>query len=396
MASKAQPTLQEVSAKLIQDAQDFAPRIQELSDEMERARSLDSGLVRDMAEAGFFKMLVERQLGGLETDPATATRVVETLSIANGSVGWVTMIAAVTPFWASAMLSPEAIKEIYSPRSEVIMVGTLFPSGKAVKTEGGYRVTGRWPFGSGCHQANWLASACLMYDGEEQIRRDDGQPAWAEFLTPVQDCRILDTWHVTGLNATGSHDYTIDDVFVPENRMFYHPAHAAPVRQERRYSYLAAALPLMSAVSLGIARAAVDELRAVLPAKAGPPAFKPMSEDFEKEVEVAKADTLVGSARAYLYDTLNQAWSAVEAGEPLSKETRGRFRAACTNAVLSSVEAVDLVYATAGTTAVYRKSEMERQFRDVHTAAAHVFMRSATRADAGRLLMDLEPVLKMF
>ncbi len=226
--------------------------------------------------------------------------------------------------------------------------------------------------------------------------RDDGRPAWAEFLTPAHECRILDTWHTTGVGGTGSHDYTIDDVFVPEHLMFYHPSQAAPVRQERRYSYVAAALPLMSAVSLGIARAAVDELRAVLPSKAGPPDFRPMSEDFEKQVEVAKADTLVGSARAYLYETLDQAWSAVEAGEPLTKETRGRFRAACTNAVLSSVEAVDLVYATAGTTAVYRSSELERQFRDVHTAAAHVFMRSATRADAGRLLMGLEPLLKMY
>ncbi len=383
MASEAQITVQEVSTKLIQDAQDFAPRIRELSGEMERARSLNSGLVREMAEAGFFKMLVERQLGGLETDPATATRVVETLSIANGSVGWVTMIAAVTPFWASAMLSPEAIWEIFAPRAHVIMVGTLFPSGKAVKTEGGYRITGRWPFGSGCQQANWLASACWMYDGEEPIRRDDGRPAWAEFLTPAHECRILDTWHVTGLNGTGSHDYTIDDIFVPKHLMFYHPSQAPPVRHEKRYSYVATALPLMSAVSLGIARAAVDELRTVLPAKAGPPDFRPMSEDFEKEVEVAKADTLVGSARAYLYETLDKAWNAVEAGKTLSKETRGRFRAACTNAVLSSVEAVDLVYATAGTTAVYRRSELERQFRDIHTAAAHVFMRSATRADAG-------------
>jgi alkylation response protein AidB-like acyl-CoA dehydrogenase len=374
----------------------MAPTIQELGREIERAGRLPDELIEQFIEAGFFNMLVERELGGGETDPVTATKVIETISSADSSAGWVAMIGSVTPFWATALMPKEGAREIFGAGQDVVMVGTLVPYGRAVKTSGGYRISGSWPFGSGCQHANWLASACWLFDGEAPIQRDDGRPAWAEFLTPIQDCGILDTWHVTGMQGTGSHDYTIDDVFVPERRMFYHVSQTLPVRTEPRYSYLAATVALMAAVPLGIARAATDELRALLPSKAGAPEFKPMSEDFEKQVDVARADTLVGSASAYLYDTLEQVWGRVAKGEPLSKELRGRFRAACTNAVLSSVEAVDLVYATAGTTAIYTKSSLERRFRDVHTAAAHALVRSATRADAGRLLMELEPLVKIF
>jgi hypothetical protein len=119
---------------------------------------------------------------------------------------------------------------------------------------------------------------------------------------------------------------------------------------------------------------------------------RPLSEAVDKQIELAKAEMLVGSARAYLYEVFEQVWTQVEAGEPLSMELRGRFRGAYTNAVLCCVQAVDVVHTAAGSTAIYASSALERSFRDIHTAATHANMRLATLADAGGLLLGVEPL----
>ena len=168
-----------------------------------------------LTDAGFFRMMLDRKLGGLETDPLTAAQVVETLSKVSPSVGWVVMIVASTNFWAARTLPDEGIKDVFTPGASANVTGNLVPHGRAVKADGGWRVSGQWPLGSGCHHAHWAASGAWLHDEQGPIIENDA-PAWRVFYTPIGDCRILDTWHSTGLRGTGSHDYTMDDVFVPE------------------------------------------------------------------------------------------------------------------------------------------------------------------------------------
>lgn len=385
----------QTNTRLIEAARALAPRLAELADEIERARSLPAELTRELAEAGFFKMLIAHKLGGLETDPLTAAHVTETLSEASGAVGWVVTIAAGTAFWATASMTEAVAREIFTPIDDVIMVGTLPATGKAVKTAGGYRLTGRWAFGSGCQQASWFASGARLFEGNEPILDEQGRPAWAVFLTPARECTILDTWYVTGLRGTGSHDYTIDEVFVPERYRF--SLVLRPTRRvERRHGYLAVVVPLLAVVCLGIARAAVDELKQVLQGKRGPAPNNPSAEDLEKHGTLASSEVLVGSARAYLYTALEDVWTTVIAGEPVSMELRGRLRGACTNAVQAAVQAVDIAYAAAGGTAIYTSCRLERHFRDIHTAAAHRQVRPATMAEAGGFLLGIEPLTTFF
>src|SRR5687768_4430463 len=188
-----------VSEQWLTTAQAMRPRIQALAEEIEQQRSLPAALTKELAEAGFFNMGVARAMGGPEVDCITATRIIETLSTADGATGWVTMIAATASFWATAFLTDAVAGQLFAPATQVIMVGGTIPHGRAVQTTGGYRLSGQWPFASGCQQATWLASSAWLFDHDEPLLDAQGQPAWAVFLTPATACRILDTWHVTGL-----------------------------------------------------------------------------------------------------------------------------------------------------------------------------------------------------
>ncbi len=149
-------------------------------------------------------MLLGQEFGGLEADPITATQVVEIISESNASAGWIVMILASTSYWASAMLPDDAAQEVFLSGPEISMAGTLVPQGKAVKSEEGWLLSGRWPFGSGCLHADWMASGGVLSEAGEPVVDDSGAPIVRLFLTPVSDCRILDTWDTTRLRATGS------------------------------------------------------------------------------------------------------------------------------------------------------------------------------------------------
>ena len=380
---------------LIGSAISLLPEIRGMADEIDDTRQLPDRLVAKLADAGFFRMLLDRELGGLEADPLTAAQVVETLSTVSPSVGWVVMIVASTNFWTARVLPDEAVREIFTPGVPVNVVGNLVPHGQALRVDGGWRVSGQWPMGSGCHHADWMASGGWLHDGQGPIM-DGDVPAWRVFYTPISDCRILDTWHSTGLRGTGSHDYTMDDVFVPDRLVSQHPLRAPNLRQSRHYTYSAMVVAVMAAVALGGARGAVDSLIEVLGEKQELPSSRPASTNFDKQGDLGAAEALVGSARAYLYDTLSQVWARITAGEPLTSELRARFRLAVTNAGTSSVDAVDRVYRAGGTDSIYTSSPVERLFRDVHTVAAHVAMRPATLADGGALLLGERPNMPGF
>ena len=382
--------------QLLVDVEGMLPAIREAAADIDAQRRLPEWLVGQLADAGVFRMLAGKEHAGLELDPVTTAKVVEAIANANGSAGWVAMILSITPYWVGAFLEEDVAKGFFQVDPPVLLGGTQVPHGKAVKTDGGWRLTGQWPFASACHHSNWLSTGSWMYRGDEPVLEEDGRPMWRLFMSPASSCRILDTWHTTGLKGTGSHDYTLDDVFVPDQLVVKHPAQGKPLRTEPHFAYPGVSVPMMTSVSLGIAQAAVDGLTELLREKVDQRNNRPVSGDAEKQVDLAKAEFLVGSARAYLHKSLGQLWARVQEGGEVSADLRSRLRIACTSAVLASVQAVDLAYAAAGASSIYDSSNIERCFRDVHTAAAHAFVRPATMADGGKLLLGQEPDFKMF
>ncbi len=385
--------------RLVDTALSLLPYIREMVDEIEDARRLPDRLTTRLAEAGFFRMTLDRELGGLEADPIMAARVVETLSRVSPSVGWVVMIVASTNFWAARTLSDAGIEDVFGRSAEasaVNVTGNLVPHGQATRAQGGWRVSGRWPLGSGCHQAHWMASGAWLHDDAGPIMDDNGAAAWRVFYAPIGACRILDTWHSTGLRGTGSHDYMMDDVFVPDHLVTRHPLRAPNLRPRRHYAYSAVVIAAMSSVALGAARGAIDGLIETLSAKTELPSGRPASARFDKQADLGAAEALVGSARAYLYDVLEEVWDEVLDGETLTAGLRARFRLACSNASIASVSAVDRIYTAGGVDSIYASSPMERFFRDIHTVAAHVAMRPSGLADGGALLLGQEPSVPGF
>ena len=245
------------------------PEIRGMADEIDDARRLPDRLVDKLTDAGFFRMMLDRELGGLEANPLTAPQVVETLSKVSPSVGWVVMIVASTNFWAARTLPDEAVREVFTPGEPVNVTGNLVPSRAGSKEQ----------TAAGVYPASGLSAVvAIMLTGRPVAAgfttsrgrsSEDGIPAWRVFYTPIGDCRILDTWHSTGLRGTGSHDYTMDDVFVPDRLVTRHPLRAPSLRASRHYAYSAVVIGSMASVALGAARGAIDSLLEIFRAKTG-------------------------------------------------------------------------------------------------------------------------------
>ena len=368
----------------------LAPRIRAAAADTERQRRLSPELVRALAAGGVFQMCVPRTLGGGEVDPATMIRTIEIIAAADGAAGWSAMIGA-TSGVASAYLAEDAAREIYGSDPEVVSGGAFAPLGRATVVDGGYRVTGRWPFASGCEHCAWLMGGSVVLDGGQPRLLPSGMPDNRLMLFPAAAVRIIDTWDVAGLRGTGSHDIAVDDCFVPAARSLSlisdpprarGPLYAFPV-----FGLLALGI---AAVALGIARRALDELVALAGAKTPTGSRRLLAERPVIQAEVARAEATLGAARAFLAETVGGAWERAQAAGAIETRERARLRLAATHATLASACAVDLAYGAGGGTAVYAASPLQRCFRDIHVATQHVMVAPATLELAGRILLGLE------
>ncbi|HLZ25820.1 MAG TPA: acyl-CoA dehydrogenase family protein [Chloroflexota bacterium] len=369
--------------------QELAPAIRDALEDMDRERRLPARLAQAMAEAGIFRLGIPKRLGGNEADPATIVRTIEELSVIDGSVGWCAMISALYGVFAGC-LQTDAAREIYGSDPHVITAGTFRPNGEAVSAESGYRLTGRWPFASHCQNASWLVGGARIFDGDQPRLGSDGSAVWRLFFFPAADCLIIDTWQTAGLRGTGSHDFTVADLFVPAARSisFREP----PVEPGPLY-----ALPLIAffatgiaAVPLGIARHAIEILEELAGAKKPTWSQNLLREQPLAQAQVGQAHALVRAGRALVYDTLAEAWRTVRAGGHLSLEQRAWLWLAATQASVMASQAVDLMFTARGATSVYASAGLERCLRDVRTAAQHVTVISNNYRTVGQAFLGLD------
>jgi alkylation response protein AidB-like acyl-CoA dehydrogenase len=374
---------------LVAAAVDLAPRMRTLADEAERGRRLPAQLVRAFADAGFFHLCVPREIGGHEAHPATLVRVIEMLAAADGSAAWCAMIGA-TSGVASAYLAPDAAREIYGTPGS-ITGGAYAPLGRAIVVDGGYRVTGRWPFASGCEHCTWLMGGSVVIEQGTPRLLPGGLPDSRLMLFPAGDARIIDTWTVSGLRGTGSHDIAVDDLFVPAARSFSLVTDR-PVPTGALYAFPVFGLLALgiAAVTLGIGRAAIDELVRLAGVKTPSGSRRHLAERAVIQAAVAEAEAALGAARALIFDAVAAAWVAAETAGTIDVRLRARLRLAATHAAMAAARAVDLMYSAAGGTAVYATSPLQRHFRDVHTATQHVMIAPATLELVGRVLLGLD------
>jgi indole-3-acetate monooxygenase len=295
----------EEGAKYLEQARALRPMIVAARDEVERARSLPVEMVELLKRAGMFRIAMPRNWGSPELDLLSQLRVIEELSSADGSVGWCVMIGCDSGY-LSAFLDQRVAREMYSELDMVTASSFGKPAGRAERVDGGYRVAGRWRFSSGCQHSAWFFAGCLVHENGRPVTSDRGLPDTKCCFFPAGQCEIIDTWYTTGLRGTGSNDFVVNDVFVPEERtMSWRNPRVRRPGALYALPYVFAAKVV--AVPLGIARGALQAFKEMARKAEGrrfveegrlTPAVT-MAEQAHVQSAVAQATGLVGGARAY-------------------------------------------------------------------------------------------------
>ena len=354
-------------------ARQLAPMVAQLRDRFDPERQLPRSLVDELHAAGLFGMWLPRSMGGAELAPLPFLEVIEELARQDGSVGWCTVIPAGHARLAGAL--DEDVAHTIFGTGRGVLAGTLNPVGKAVAVPGGYRVTGRWGYGSFIGYADWVLGNCIADDGSLRL-----------CLFPLTEVEVFDVWHVTGLRATGSNDFQVTDLFVPER----HTIPMADFQPPRRHPGPLYAIPMTSVfasciamVALGIAGAALDALVEIGANKRSAVGSTMLRERLLAQADLVRAEALVGSARAYLFSELGRMWESTLAGCAASDRERATVKLAACHATQCAIKAVDLAYRLAGGAALAQGSRLERCFRDVHVAGQHAIIDLHAQRGAG-------------
>jgi alkylation response protein AidB-like acyl-CoA dehydrogenase len=342
-------------------------------------------IVELLHESRLFDMILPKTYGGLQESIPTMVRVLEELAIADASIAWIVGIANGTSVVAAHM-EESAAASLFVPRA--VAGGAQAPWGKAVRTEGGYRVAGRWPFASGCNHCTILVGGCMVVppDGGASL-----MPEYKMAVLPADDVEIIDTWHVSGMRGTGSHDMQVNDVFVPDERML--AFNLAPPRIDAptyRYPALGFLALTISPIPLGIARRAIDELVALAAGKTPMNIGSKLAERPLTQYEIGRAEAILRSARAWMYEVMDEIWDKAVAGDEITPKDRAVVRAACAHAALESVRAVEIAYTLGGGSSIYEGNVLQRCLRDAHTTTQHVMLAPPNYEPAGRALLGLD------
>ena len=373
-------------ATLLEAAAALAPSLRAESDAIEAARRLPPAIVDQLARAGLFRMLVPRALGGGEVAPVTMIRAIEAVTRGDSAAGWCVMVGA-TSGLVSAYLPADAAREVYGDPLAVTS-GVFAASGKAIDEGDHYRVSGRWSFASGVEHTSHRMVGVVVTDAAGQpLLEPTGVPVIRHVLVRAEDTRVIDTWNVSGLRGTGSHDLGVEGAIVSKrwsaSLLGGRPQHDGVLYRFPLFGLLSLGI---AAVALGVAREAIDALTAL----ATPASSKKSLAHRELvQAHVAEAEGLVRSARALLLAAAGEATAVAAARGPVTPRDRALLRLSATQATRASARAVDLMYSAGGGSSIYAQSPLQRHFRDIHVATQHAMVAEGTYALVGRALLGL-------
>lgn len=378
----------DTGAEYLQRARDFQPQLTAAAVEIERRRELPEALRNSLIEGGFYRLLLPRSLSGAELLPAPYVRIIEEIAKADASTAWCLNQTSGCSMTA-AYLKPDAAREIFGGAHGILAWGP--GPGEARIAPGGYRVTATFSFASGSHDASWLgAHVPIIGEDGAPLRHPDGSPVIRTALFPKSKAKMAEIWHVIGLKGTGSDEYSVTDLFVPEQFVV---ARDEGARREPGLLYRFSNLQLYAAgfagVAMGIARSALDAFVELARDKVPFRGQRPLRENNVIQSQVAQAEARLRSARAFLYRSLNEITEEVEQAGALTLDQRITIRLASTFAIHQSMSVVDAAYHAAGSNAIFEENPFERRFRDIHTVSQQLQGRQEHFETVGRYLLGL-------
>ncbi|WP_428487776.1 acyl-CoA dehydrogenase family protein [Rhodopila sp.] len=356
------------------------PLITREGDEVNRIRALTPAIVAALKEGGFFRMLQPRSIGGMELTPSEFAQVTEAISAADGSTAWVVCQGNGCAM-SAAYLDPRVAKAMFGPIDGILAWGPPGGPFEAERVDGGYCLSGTWRFASGSQNATWLG-AHVKIAGTKDART---------LLFPKSSARMTDIWHTLGLRGTASNEYTVKDLFVPNERAMQRDQ--AVDRREAGPLYRFTSGQLYSAgfagVGLGIARGLIDAFLALPANKVSRGAGRPLRENNVIQSQLAQSEARWLSARAFLHTTLHEVHAHVVRHGEMTEQQAAMIRLASTWAINQSREAVNTLFHAAGSAAVFEDQPFERRLRDIHTVSQQAQGRQLHYESVGQIMFGM-------
>jgi alkylation response protein AidB-like acyl-CoA dehydrogenase len=357
--------------------------IRERRAEFAARQRISDDVVTMMKAAGVFRGCVARRFGGEELSPCEFLRIIETISVADGSAGWVASFGSAAVYLAALPIA--TLETIYANGPDVVVAGGIFPPQSATPVDGGLEVSGRWSFGSGCTGAAYVIVG---------IKVDGGGPTGGlprAAVLPREKVSIVQNWDVNGLKGTGSHDMVVDKVIVPENWTFIRGGTASLDTPLNRYPALAFATQVLAVVGLGVARAALDDFMMIADGRQSITGAPKLADRPHVQIEIAKAEAALRSARAFFYEATEQAYAVILAGDPLDIQQRNLLRLSSSHAARVGADVAQTVFRVAGTTGIFAAHPIAQRLQDALVVPQHAFLSEGTWQSAGRILLGLDP-----
>ena len=362
---------------------DLLQDIRKRRKEFEAQRFISPDIIQGFKKAGVYRALVARRFGGDEKSPAEFCRLIERIAQADGSAGWVASFGIGGIYLAALPLA--TLEKLYANGPDVVFAGGIFPPQPAEMVDGGFKVNGRWSWGSGSMGAEVVGAGILPKNGD-----GSGLPRMA--VMPREKVQIAPNWDVMGLLGTGSHDIVVKDVVVPEEWTFVRGGPASLDTPLYRYPTLSLAAQVLTVVGLGIARAAIDEVLGMAAGRASVTGAPNLGERVYVQLEIAKIEAELRAARAWFYEAIDEVWQVLVAGGKPSDHQVSMLRLSTTHASRVGADVARRAQMLSGGTGVYESSPLAAQVRDAQMITQHAFMGDITYQNAGAMLFGLKPL----
>lgn len=359
--------------------------------EAERLRTLPDATVRTLWDSGLMQCMNPREAGGHEPGFRELLDMWQELAWQDGSIGWIGIANFPSAAFAAAYLPEDGFEEVFTRNHcRVTLGGQFAPNGLGNRVDGGYRLTGAWQFGSGTGHSEYVVAGFVpMVDGQMQMA-DDTLPVMLVAVIPREEVNFTDGWHVQGLKASGSYDYNMQDLFVPDRRIF--PLFSRTPRRGGslfRFGVMSITAAGHAGWALGVARSALDDVRELAQSKIRMGDLTTLAHKTTFQRNLAHHEGMWRAAQLLVVDTFERLEREVTAGAELTPTMRADTRIAATYATEACREVVQWAHLAAGTAAIREGNRLERAFRDMYTGTQHAFIGERTYVDAAQLMLGL-------